>query len=421
MKDYLKFWIKRCVSMVRQLLLFFSAPVNRRGWENRILIVNLDLIGDIVALSSVLQYYREAFPGKKLFMLLSRSVHPLFVRDFVDEVIQVDPGAFKSNPWYGYRFINKMRRIGFWTVIDQNPGTEFIEKSLVVELGAEELIGYQGWSIDFKEPFSINMALGAAYFEHNLLPRFTKVIPRINEVPNAPRLRHMIAHYSAIFEGATGIKKSAYVPHIPKTLESDARVGDLLSANCIAPNSYAVVSLGTSSIKKDWPVERFNKVGEWMRSQRIPIILTGSPMDASRAAVFESALGGGVFNMVGKTDISELVSLIRSALLVFSNDTALTHIAVALGKPSLTILGMGHFGRMSLYGHSEINHWVYRADASCRCDNMQCMSTVGPTQPAPCIQSVSVEQVLGELQKLVTYVQRNGGHPHDAFRIEFSI
>ena len=167
MKNRLKFWVKRLVTGARAVLLFVvPAPINKNDWDQRILIVDLDLIGDIVVLSGVLRHYREAFPGKKIFILLSRSVHPVFVRDFVDEVLQVDTHKFKSDSWYGFRMIKKMRSIGFATVIDQNAGTEFVEKTLVTELGARELVGYEGWRIDFDKPFNANMALGVQYFQN---------------------------------------------------------------------------------------------------------------------------------------------------------------------------------------------------------------------------------------------------------------
>ena len=217
----------------------------------------------------------------------------------------------------------------------------------------------------------------------------------------------MLEHYAAIFEGATGLKKLQYVPLVPATSDADTSVRALLAEHHLEPGSYCLLSLGTSSRKKDWPGQTPYTSGTMAQGTEDPIILTGGPGDVPRAAAFEAALGGGsgtrggVLDLVGKTSVLELVSLIRFAKIVFSNDTALTHIGVALGKPSLTVLAMGQLGRMSLYGRADINRWVYDADAPCRCDNMRCMNTVGPTEAAPCLQTIGVEQVLDEFKKLL--------------------
>ena len=46
-----------------------------------------------------------------------------------------------------------------------------------------------------------------------------------------------------------------------------------------------------------------------------------------------------VFNLAGKTSMSELIGLLEACDLLVSNDTGPAHIGAALGSPTLTIFG----------------------------------------------------------------------------------
>ena len=418
----LKFYVKVAVVKARALMFWF-APVrpNKDGWENRILLINLSLIGDMVMFTAVLKHYRTALPGKRIFLLLNGSsgVDPVFVQEYVDDVIRVDAEAFKGGPRYGHAFVKKMREIGFATVVEHNPGAEFVGKTIAVELGAETVIGYHGFAIDDTCPPDANFALGLRYFRRVLSKKFTTIIPTISE-PNAPRrLAHMISHYAAIFEGVTGQKPADLVPRLPGRLPTDEAAQNALREHGIAPLSYCLLSLGTSTPHKEWPVERFAALGRLLRDRKIPIVLTGGSKDVPKSKAFVAAFGadGTILDLTGRTSLLKAASLVKFSLLAMSNDTSIAHFAIAFKRPSLAILWLAQPGRTSIYGYRDINKWIFKEFFPCFGDNGRCAHTVGPNDPAPCVAAVTVEDASRELVPLFDAIRSDGNYPKEGFSL----
>jgi ADP-heptose:LPS heptosyltransferase len=420
--NQLKFYVKLAVIKARAFLLWLRpVRVNMVAWEDRVLIINLDMIGDVVMFTAVLKHYRAAMPGKKLYLLLNGSsgVSPVLVRDYVDEVLMVDTNAFKSDPRYGYGFIKKLRQIGFATVVEQNPGMEFVGKTIAVTLGAKEVVGYHGFAIDEVFPPSANFALGLRYFRRVLSKKFTKMIPTIPE-PRAPkRLANMISHYAAIFEGVTGQRLTDLVPRLPEPLPSDEAAKKILAENHIEPFSYCLLSLGTSTARKEWPVERFVALGKILALKNIPIVLTGGKKDIPKSKEFAAALGGNCLDLTGKTSILEAASLVRFSLLTMSNDTSISHFAIAFKRPSFTITWLANPGRTTVYGYPGLNVWVFKEPFPCFADNGRCAQGIGPDEPAPCIAAITVEEAEQALRPLLDRALAYGGRskPEAAFSL----
>lgn len=420
--DAFKFYAKLFVIKLRALM-FLVAPVdpNRNGWENRVLIINLDLIGDIVMFTGVLKHYRAAMPYKKIFILLNASggVDPVLVRDHVDEVIRIDTEAFKSKPGYGYSFVKKMRHVGFAKVIEHNPGAEFVGKVVATELGAQELIGYHGFAIDDTTPTSENFAKGLQYFRNVLAKKFTKIIPTIPEIGLPKRFTHMVSHYAAIFEGVVGKKTEDPAPALPDPFPSDEVVKKLVGADRVMPLSYCLLSLGTSTPRKEWPVARFAELGKLIRERDIPIVLTGGKKDIPKSKMFIEALGTGkgIIDLTGKTSLSEAASLVKFSLFAMSNDTSIAHFAIAFKRPSLTVMWLANPGRTTLYGYPDINKWVFKADFPCYGDNGRCANNINPGDPSPCVAAITVEDAKKVLVPLLDYLKSGAAYPVEKFTL----
>ncbi|MBI2623048.1 MAG: hypothetical protein HYW65_00520 [Candidatus Liptonbacteria bacterium] len=416
--DISKFYAKLAVITTRALLLrFMPVRPNREGWEGRMLLINLDFIGDLVMFTAVLKHYRRACPGKTIFVLINSAsgMSPLLLEGFADEVLTLDAEAFRTNAWYGYRFIAKLRRIGFATVAEHNPAMEFIGRTIAVELGAERVFGYEGLAFDRDVPPSRNAELGTRYFDRVLSKKFTKVIPRITERISPRYLTHMIAHHAAIFEGVTGREAPENLaPELPR-LPSDETIQGMLRKEGVKPYSYALIALGASSFRKEWPPGKFAELGKVLVGKAIPIVLTGGKRDVPGARAFAEFLGSPCIDLVGKTSILDVVSLVRYSLITVSNDTAPTHFAVALKRPSLTIMYPTRPGWAGPYGYRDINRWVIREDVPCFGDNGQCGNAAGPGVLAPCIAAVTVEDAKKELVPLLAHITSGVPYPATPF------
>lgn len=91
---------------------------------------------------------------------------------------------------------------------------------------------------------------------------------------------------------------------------------------------------------KRWPVERFIAAVKEVRSRmNCGWILFGGKYDVPLAGQIESAVGGAVLNMAGKTSLRELMSLLKCCRVFLTNDTGPMHVAAALGVPMVAIFG----------------------------------------------------------------------------------
>jgi len=419
----LKFFVKvYLVGTARAVLLrFFGAKPNTNQWDKRMLLVNFDGLGDIVLMNGVIKHYKKDFPDREIYLAVRGGIgaeRSLF-GDFIDEIIYFDADRFKKNPWYGVRFINELRRIGFATVVNHDPSVgEALGKEVAARLGARDVIGYEGLGIQFARPFDANMEMGIQFVERHIFPRYTKIIPSIDRHADVnKRLTNFLRHYITIYEAVSGSRQKDYSSTVAVSPESDQSVLAMLAEYGVKSGEYCLLTLGTSTPHRDWPAERFAEVMN--AAKGLKVVLVGARSDAPLRDRFKARYAGSFVDLVGKTSIPQVVALAKHSLLVFSNDTAPTHIAIALKKPSLAILGLGHFGMLSLYGYEDVNHWVYSKTAQCLCDNWRCIHTVGPAEPSPCVGSVLVADVIKEFASLVDYIKKNPNCPRTAFSVEF--
>ncbi len=398
--SYLKFFIKiRIVHFLRNIFLFlFGARPNKENWQQRILIINLEAIGDVVVFTSVLKHYKKALPDKKIYLLLKENIGiEEMLKSFVDETIFVNYKKFATNPFYGFRYLNFLRNIGFQTVINQDfSSAEIIGKIISVNIGAKEIIGYEGCGLLFERPFDLNMKKNLSFIEKKIHPLFTKLIPSIdrNKYLRLP-LINVIDHYKTIYESVTGRKEDDYSTQVfvkPKTVKIDGK--------------YVVVVLGSSVAYKNWPVENFVEVSQVFKEFGWPVVLVGSSSEKHLSRKFKELYAGKCVDLVGQINIEEVASVIKDSFLLLSNDTGPAHIAVALKKPSITILGGGQFGMISLYGYTDINKWIYK-EQDCFGDNWRCTHRTRKGEPTKCISSVPVVDVVNSLQQLINFLKEN--------------
>ncbi|MCB0027594.1 MAG: glycosyltransferase family 9 protein [Anaerolineales bacterium] len=95
-----------------------------------------------------------------------------------------------------------------------------------------------------------------------------------------------------------------------------------------------------------WPVERFALLGNHLkREYEATILVLGSAGEEKRAAAVAGLMSGRVHDLSGKLSLNELGALGEVASLYVGNDTGPTHIAAAVGCPTLVIYGPSSVGR----------------------------------------------------------------------------
>jgi ADP-heptose:LPS heptosyltransferase len=103
----------------------------------------------------------------------------------------------------------------------------------------------------------------------------------------------------------------------------------------LARRPYVVVHPGSARSQSRWSVGGFLATAARMAESGLGVVVTGTA--AERPLAVAVAAGSGGLALAGQTDLDELGWIIRGARLVVANDTGVSHLAAALGVPSVVI------------------------------------------------------------------------------------
>jgi len=164
---------------------------------------------------------------------------------------------------------------------------------------------------------------------------------------------------------------------LPPKAEEEAL--ELLSTNGSSQSGRLIaLLLGASNPFRVWPVANFVSVANSLgRYPAFEIVLLGSASEQAPARQFLHQAGVPVIDLVGKTDLKQLAGIIKTCDLMIANDTGPLHLAAALGT---RVLGLyfcsGHFAETAPYGPGNV---VIQAEPPCSpchegqgCETLSC-------------------------------------------------
>lgn len=104
---------------------------------------------------------------------------------------------------------------------------------------------------------------------------------------------------------------------------------------------YAVLHIMPQWRYKEWPIENWQLVIEFLHHQGFNIVLSGSRQaeELKRLRDLQDSLSIPVFNLSGRLSIAQLSDLISHAALFIGPDTGITHLAAATGIPTFALFG----------------------------------------------------------------------------------
>ena len=101
--------------------------------------------------------------------------------------------------------------------------------------------------------------------------------------------------------------------------------------------AYVCVHAGAQLASRRWPLQRFAAVADHLAQCGCRVLLTGSAGEARLVAELQAAMRHRAVNLAGQTNLGVLGALIERARLLVCNDTGVSHIAAALGTPSVVV------------------------------------------------------------------------------------
>jgi ADP-heptose:LPS heptosyltransferase len=165
---------------------------------------------------------------------------------------------------------------------------------------------------------------------------------------------------------------------------------------------YACVHAGAQLPSRRWGVERFAAVADALAEQGLQVVLTGSEAERELVGAVARSMRHRVVDLAGRTSLWTLGALIEGAERLVCNDTGPSHIAAALGTPSVVVSCGADVARWAPLEHAL--HPVLWQPMACRpCAHAVCPHGHG------CAEAIGSEQVLQALAQLpVPGVLRTG-------------
>lgn len=123
-------------------------------------------------------------------------------------------------------------------------------------------------------------------------------------------------------------------PLLPSDVDELRAIGE---AQSLRPGEYVCLHAGGRVPSHRWPAPRFAAVADAMTAGGLRVVLTGSADEAGVVGAVIQAMRAPALNLAGRTSLGALGALLRDARLLIANDTGVSHVAAALGLPSVII------------------------------------------------------------------------------------
>lgn len=291
--------------------------------DMRVLVRTPNWLGDIVMALPVFAALRAHFAGDLLAAGVPRAFAPLLSAvPAVDQVVPLHRAGRR-----GWRALDAeadaLRRGGF---------------DLAVLLPNSFGSAWAAWRAGIPERWGF-----AAQWRRGLL---TRAVPRPGR--RTPPL-HQVDYYQELVRGLD-IDPAAAEPRLapPPRLIGCAR-SLLDAAGWDQKRPIVGIAPGAAyGYAKRWMPDRYGRVADRLsRELGASVVLLGSAHDRDAGHAIESSLaavdragpGPGVVNLIGRTDLSQLIGVVALCRAFISSDSGAMHLAAALGVPVAAIFG----------------------------------------------------------------------------------
>jgi lipopolysaccharide heptosyltransferase II len=276
----------------------------------RILVIRLDLLGDLVFSAPTIAALRAAYPAADLTLLTLPYTRPLAVLiPGVDRTLALDVNCYRRPAGWRHlgeavALVRRLRAAHYDLCLALHGRPAGV---LALVSGARYRVGYAAHAY----PFAFNVPVGGRRYAR----------------------RQHEAEYCLDLARAVG----ADGPAVPRLLAPE---GGYRVSGLAAGKRYVVLHPGASNgSAKRWPAASWGRLARAAaEALDVGVVLTGGEAERALVETVAAEAGAAAVPVVG-TSLLELAALLAGAEAVVSGDTGPLHLAAALGRPALGVYG----------------------------------------------------------------------------------
>jgi ADP-heptose:LPS heptosyltransferase len=166
----------------------------------------------------------------------------------------------------------------------------------------------------------------------------------------------------------------------------DTFTGKLNHPGNIPDKPFAILSPGGAKKFRRWPVVNFLELAQRFHNMGMAVVFIGDDKEKDILSGIGEHLPEGTLNMIGETDLEQLIDIIRKSSIVVANDSGPMHLANALKIPVVGIFGSGDSVRTRPY-IMDMTRVIDSSARDCKpCYRQECKSP-------HCMDEISVDSV----------------------------
>lgn len=319
--------LKHSLFLLYDLLSRKRKPIN---YKNKLLIVDIGLIGDYIIFRNYLETLRNNNKYKNWTITLIgnedwKKIAEEFDSAYVDNFIWINRNLFMSSILYRFKKLQMIKTHSFQDIIYPRSSRELFTASIVKHSIAHTKIG------------SISDERNAPKWQIKIMDKwFDQLISSGESNFEFYKLKYFFNH---VLNEKISFQKPFFLT-IKKLNTNDK-------------SDYFVIFPGASNSFKRWSTTNFayliDMIIDSFQTKRI--FIAGSHRDQVLAQeIFTlSKYHNQLIDLTGKTTLPDLVELLSNAELLISNDTSAIHIAASVDTPTICISAGEQYGKYLPY------------------------------------------------------------------------
>lgn len=328
------------------------------GNRKKILIVNVNWIGDVIFSTPFIKTVRGAYPDGYIACLLHpRCVDVLAGNPNIDELIVYDEEGMHKSLLGKLKLVFSLRKKHFDIAFMLH--RSFTKALLAFLAGAKERIGYP-------------------------TKRRGLFLTKAVELPDEEL--HKVEYFLNLARAcAIPIKDITYEFFVKDAHRQSVRQF-LRESGINDTDRLAVLCPGGNWDMKRWPTENFALLADMLIERLgVKLVLSGAKKDIALTDRIKRLMKNGCAVSCGRTSLKELGALLELASLVVANDTGPMHLAVAMKAKTIALFGptspklTGPYGK----GNYSVIWKTEGCDVPCydvTCTDNRCMALITPEE-----------------------------------------